>query len=223
MGEIILHKEILIPKYNEYLFEEGQKWADRGYAQALLKVDKWQIEYLKRDFQIRAADYVEKMTFIKWRLTGPGQCQDKSPLDTLLEYLKPYIPNWGKFRWNFADHLKEAFKAIHNFNYLPSMVKDRNGWINTVLAAYCHAELVSASLETPKQVRGDISCHFVPHPETVESYDSPRFLEMRSLIWKHYTGEGYDLTKYVPVTTPIPGRPCQMEMHLDLSITEFPA
>jgi hypothetical protein len=220
-SDVILHKEILIPKYNEYPFEKGHLWAKRGYAKALPKVDKRKAKFLKRDFQIRTADYVEKMTFGKWRLIGPpyqynvgaaprGRPNEGehigSPLQIVLDCLKPYISIWGKFRVEFVYQIGEAFKVIHNSDYLPDIVKDRNEWIPKLLAK--SANKVSIKLD------------FVLHPETMESYNSPRFLEMRSKIWEHFTGEGLDKNDYIPVTTPIPGRPIQMEMHLELSITE---
>ena len=77
VNETILHKQILIPKYNLYPFEKGHEWTKRGYSSLLNLCDKQRAN-------IETADYVEKMTFGKWRLTGPGQGQEKSPLETVL-------------------------------------------------------------------------------------------------------------------------------------------
>jgi len=63
MSEVILHKEIPIPKVNEYPFEMGQEWAKRGLAQALRQVPKWRTQWIKEEFPIRTAAYVEQMTF----------------------------------------------------------------------------------------------------------------------------------------------------------------
>jgi hypothetical protein len=201
MKEIMLHKEIFIPKVNEYPFEMGYEWLKRGYTKLLLLGDEQRAN-------IETADYVEKMTFGKWRLIGSSSSHPDvtaGPLDTTLECLKPYMSDWGKFRREFTRELKITFEAICNSNYLPAMVKEMNDRINQLLGRFAKEVIIHLD--------------FVLHLETLESYDSPRFLELRSRIYEHYTGNPLDLSKYPHVTTPIPGRPCQMDMHLDLSIT----
>jgi hypothetical protein len=200
--------KIIIPKYNEYPVEETEKWAQAYYRRARAQVDWRKAEKIKDGLPIEKADHAEKMTFIFWRLFGPlpGHPAKEAPLEMLLEYLQPHISDWKKFKREFTHHMEKAFEAIHNSNYLPAMIQDRNNWLNQLLK------------ESAKEV--NIHLEFISHPDTAESYDSPRILEMRSRIWKYYTGKPLDLTKFVPLTNPIPGRPIQMEMHLDLSIAK---
>jgi primosomal replication protein N len=209
--------KIIVPAVNEYPFEKGHEWAKRSYASSLSQVNKRKIQFLERDFQIRTADYVEKMTFGLWRLIGPpsGHSTKEAPLDIVLETLKPHIikGKWGQFRREFIRHFKPSFIGIHNSNYLSDMVKDRNDHMNELVNRFTREDVVQFSPD------GASHMDFVLHPETVESYNSPRCLEIRSRIWDHFAGKPLDMNDHSQVTTPIPGRPCQMEMHLDIQVS----
>ena len=132
---------------------------------------------------------------------------------------------WGEFRRKFVCEIKIDFNAICDSDYDPAMVDEVNQRLNQLIGTYlhrrqesCHAELVSASIETPKQVRGDISCHFVLRPETAEDYSSLRFLTIRSGIWMRWTGVPLDFSQFIkpPGAKPI----CrQMEMYLDMQVS----
>ena len=211
MGETILHKQILIPKYNLYPFEKGHEWTKRGYSSLLNLCDKQRAN-------IETADYVEKMTFGKWRLIGPAQSIPptplnkggtkggiKSPLETVLEYLKPYIKSdWGKFRNELTRQMKLAFETICNSDYSLVVVEEMNKSINELLDKFTG--------------KGIIHLEFVLHPAEVELYYSHSLVEIMSKIYEHFTGNPLDMKRYPQ--PPDPHGPRQMEMHLDLSITK---
>lgn len=199
--------KIPIPKVNEYPF------------------DKARAKFINEDLLINTADYCEQMTFGEYRLTGPSSGRDKSPLETVLECLRPYIikAKWGQFKPKFTKQLKRAFTYICTSDYEPTSVKEMNDWINTGrldAPAPIHHLLAEFALHG-EPVQGEPVKGFVPHldfvlhPETAEYYSSPAMLAIRSRIWG-YAGITLDLNKYNQ--PPRPGSPRQMEMYLSLEI-----
>jgi hypothetical protein len=199
-------KKITIPAINEYPFEKVEKWAKGYYRKAETQVDSQRAKKIKDSLPIEMASYDVKMTFGFWRLMGPafGRPDKEAPLTVALDFIKPYAikSQWGQIKPKFAKQLRTAFKAICNSDYNPEMVKEVNKDIADLLATFAK----------------EVSCQFVLHPETAESYDSPKILGIRSKIWEHFTGKPLDLSLYPTEAVPIPGRPIQMEMYLDISV-----
>jgi len=210
----ILHKEILIPKVNEYPIEKAQKWAHANYLRARAHVDKKRAKSIKEGFPLRTAEYVVEMTFGKWRLIGPPKGAAKSPLDIVLDYLKPYI---NPTRWSqparttkppvrsggFKKQLTLSFLIIYWRQYDPTVVKEENDKINQLLSEFALKEY-------------DLHLDFVLHPDTAESNNSPRLLEIRSKIYLFFIGKPLDISKYQGQSQSDSIR--LMDMHLDLQV-----
>lgn len=207
MSKEILHKEIFIPKVNEYPLERGQKWAKGSYARTQSQVDKQRAKEFKERLPLGTVEYVKKMTFGIWRLTGPSKGQDKSPLDMALDSLKPYIDEarWGQFKKQFRNELKQSFSSIGWSNYNPARVTQKNDQINELLKDFACAGMV-------------IHLEFVLHPDTAEFFNSPRMLEIRSKIREFFTGKPLDKSLYQRPQQA--DDPRQMDMHLDIQVTE---
>jgi hypothetical protein len=209
---------ITIPAVNELPFEEAEKWAKQHYRRARAHVDWRKAEKIKEALPIDTADYAVKMTIGLWRLIGPSYHdnvgaaprgrpnkgehsparggQVGSPLQIALEFLTPYIvqSKSNQFKKEFTKQMKLSFTAICNSNYNPDMVKDVNGDVN---------RLVNQFLKSPQPplIKGErkggltkTRIDFILYPETVESYDSPRILGIRSKIWEHLTGHAYGIS-----------------------------
>lgn len=200
----ILHKEIPIPMVNEFPFEKGREWAKANYAKAQCHVDEKRAKEIKDEFPLRTTAYAVKMTFGIWCLTGPSKGKDKSPLDTALDSLKPYIDEarLGQFKKQFRKELKQSFSSIGWSDYSPVRVKEKNIKIKQLMNEFA--------------LKGyDLHLEFVLHPDTAELYNSLRFLDIRNKIHLHFTGKPLDMSKYQG-----PGSSRRMDMHLDLQVTE---
>jgi hypothetical protein len=200
--------KITIPAINELPFEKAEEWAKDYFRRVQIRASSKRIKKVKEWLPIETADYAVKMTIGLWRLIGPTKgCPDKeAPLAIVLDFAEPYIikSKWGQFKPKLTKQLRLAFTAICNSNYNPEMVKEMNNDINDLLT-----KLVQGAV---------IRFEFILHSETAESYDSLRILGIRSKIWEHFTGKPLDLNLYPTNAVPIPGRPIQMEMHLDISV-----
>ncbi|MBA7529488.1 hypothetical protein ES705_21686 [subsurface metagenome] len=127
MTEKILHKEIPIPMVNEFPFEKGQEWAKINYAKARRQVDEKRAKEIKDEFPLKTVAYAVEMTFGIWCLTGPAGGKGKTPLDTALDCLKPYIDEarLGQFKKQFRKELKQSFSSIGWSDYNPVRVKEK--------------------------------------------------------------------------------------------------
>lgn len=207
MTKEILHKEIPIPRVNEFPFEKGQKWAKGSYARTQSQVDEKRAKEFKERLPLGTVEYVKKMTFGIWCLTGPAEGQDtsvqsKSPLDTALDCLKPYIDEarLGQFKKQFRKELKQSFSSIGWSDYNPVRVKEKNIKIKQLVNEFA--------------LKGyDLHLEFVLHPDTAEPYNSLRFLAIRNKIHLHFTGKPLDMSKYQG-----PGSSRRMDMHLDIQV-----
>lgn len=206
MKEEILREEIPIPGVNEFPFERGQKWAKINYARAEHRVDKRRAKEIKDEFPLRTVAYAVEMTFGIWCLTGPSKGKDKSPLDMVLDCLKPYIDEarLGQFKKEFKKLMTQSFSSIGWSDYNPARVKEKNDQIKQLLNEFALKEY-------------DLHLNFVLHPDTAESYNSPRMLAIRNKIHLHFTGKPLDMSKYQE-----PGSSRRMDMHLDLQVTCLP-
>lgn len=206
--------QVFIPKVNPYPYEKAKRWASKTLAMAQDKVNKEKLKNIKDSLPLKTANYAVEMTFGKGRLLSPSEDQEKSPMDMILDLLKPIIDRtrWGKFRWQFRKKLLQQFEIIGWFKYDMERIAKANGRINQLVTEFIKQDVVTF------KTGGASHLDFVPHPTTMEYFNSSRLLELRSKIYLHFTGKPLDLSKFQQ--NPLPKTPRQMDMHLDLQITK---
>lgn len=199
--------QIFVPGVNEYPHEKSEKWAHKSLACARFKVDKKRVKDVKARMPLKTAHYAIEMTFGKWRLMGPRGDEAKSPMDKVLDLLKPVIipAKWPEFKKQFKKKLLQQFEIIGWFKYATERIDKVNARINQLISEFISKEI-------------SVSLNFIPHPETSESFYSERLVALRSKIHLEFTGKELDTSKLKP---PIePNSPTQMDMHLDLEVTK---
>lgn len=200
------HWEAFIPGVNEYPYEKAQKWAQGSLARSKAQQDnEVKVKHTQEKLPRKTANYAIEMTFGKWRLMGPRGDETKSPMEQVLEYLKPVIDSsrWKEFKKQFKKKLLQQFEIIGWFNYAADRIDKVNGRINQLIGEFLSSDV-------------SVSLNFVPHPTTAESFYTKRLVELRSKIMEHFTSQPLEAKSSQQMAgsqTPI-----QMDMHLDLEV-----
>lgn len=209
------HWQIFIPAVNEYPFEKAKSWSYKTYAQSKAQVDKKRVPDIKARMPLKTAHYTIEMTFSKWCLIGPSERQAKSPMEQVLDLLKPVIEpeKWPEFKKQFKKKLLQQFEIIGWFKYATERIDKVNARINQLISEFVAPPLAGYRHGVNNDVT--VRLDFVPHPETSESFYSSRLVELRSKIMEHFTGQPLDAKPSQQMAGLI-----QMDMHLDLKITK---